>query len=114
MAREYLRLAELILTQESSRIAAGALLYESAKQCINAVANLQMMNPVSTGAKLRFLLDLSEREPGYPEIYLNWRAANLLHVNADRGLLTDRNFDDAWESSHAFIIQLLEIYSHTV
>ena len=111
MAREYLRLAELILIQEKSRIAAGALLYESAKQCVNAVANLQRMNPVTTRAKRQFLIELSERGAGYLDIYLNWRAANLLHVNADRGLLSDVNFDDAWESSHAFINQMLQIYA---
>ena len=38
-------------------------MYESAKQCINAVANLRGDNPAAMGAKLSALRAVSEREP---------------------------------------------------
>ena len=47
-AREYRRLADLLLTRENAPEAAGDLLYAAAKQCINAVANQRGVNPAST------------------------------------------------------------------
>ena len=97
------------MNQEGSRVAAGALIYEAAKQCINAVANLQCINPVATGAKRRFLISLVDSESAASDLLLNWRAAELLHINADRDNVSEQNFNDAWERVQAFIIQMLQI-----
>ena len=109
LSREYRRIAQLVLDQEGSRIAAGALIYEAAKQCINAVANLQSINPVATGAKRRFLINLANAESTSSELLLNWRAAELLHINADRDNISEQEFGDAWERVQAFIVQMLQI-----
>ena len=111
LARDYRRLAQLMLELEDSPIAAGALLYEAAKQCINAVANRQGINPATTGAKRRFLFGLAERGASAPNLLLNWRYADALHVNADRGHLSESNYSDAWSGTQAFIDQMLEIYA---
>ena len=104
-AREYRRLAELLLEREDCPIAAGTLLYESAKQCIN---------PGSTGAKRRFLNELAGVESAVPNLLLNWRNANLLHVHADRGHLSRGDFEVAWASAQTFIDQMLLIYGGNV
>ena len=63
MARNYRSRAQILLERDSDLDSAGALLYESAKQCINAVANQQGENPGPTRAKMRFLRDLVEQDP---------------------------------------------------
>ena len=110
-ARNYRRQAELLRERDGDNDSAGILLYESAKQCINALANQQGSNPTSTGAKLRFLSSVAEREPPGLNLMRNWRSANLLHVHADRGHLTDNQFVDAWTEAQAFIDQMLFIYA---
>ena len=111
MATDYRRLAQLVLEREASPIAAGALLYEASKQCINAVANLQGVNPATTSAKRHFLIGLTERGTSTSDLLLNWRYANQLHVNADRAHLTESGYLDAWSGSQTFITQMLEIYA---
>lgn len=101
------------MDQEGSRVAAGALICEAAKQCINAVANLQRINPVATGAKRRFLMSLVSADATASDLLLNWRAAELLHINADRGNVSEQNFNDAWQRFRAFIIQMLQIYARS-
>ena len=53
--------ADLLLTQYHKSEPAGALMYEAAKQCINSVANLNGLNPGSTGAKRRYLESVALR-----------------------------------------------------
>ena len=89
---------------------AGILLYESAKQCINALANQRGNDPTSTGAKVRFLRGIAEREPSSLNLMGNWRFATLLHIHADRGHLTDGEFTQAWGRAQTFIDQMLLIY----
>ena len=55
MARNYRSQAQMLLDRDSDLDSAGALLYESAKQCINAVAIQRGENPGPTRAKIRFL-----------------------------------------------------------
>lgn len=111
LANEYMRIAQSVLDGDSFQVAAGALIYEAAKQCVNAVANQQLMNPVATSAKRRFLISLAERESGVSDLLLNWRAAELLHINADRANMSNDDFNYAWDRAQAFIIQMLQIYS---
>ena len=110
-ARNYRLQAErLLLEQYTDLDSAGALLYESAKQCINAIANQQGLNPVSTGAKRRFLRSLAEEVTGSPDLMQAWRSVETLHVHADRGHLAPPDFLEAWTNAQAFIDQMLLIY----
>ena len=86
------------------------LLYESAKQCINAVANLHGTNPGTTGAKMNALRAISEQEPDDLNLVDNWNAATKLHVHADRGNLTDSEFAEMWEQAQHFTDAMLAIY----
>ena len=111
MARNYLRQAQLLLDRDDDIDSAGALLYESAKQCINAVANQQGENPGPTGAKIRFLHAISERQLTTPDLLKNWQNATQLHIHADRGHLTRSAFMENWRAAQTFINQMLLIYA---
>ena len=113
LSKEYLRLAHAVLDREGFHPAAGALIYEAAKQCINAVANQRRISPVATGAKRRFLISLAETEADVSDLLLNWRAAELLHINADRDNISGENFHDAWYRAQTFISQMHHIYSRS-
>ena len=56
--------ANLLLTQYGKPDSAGALIYESAKQCINAIANWNGQNPGATGGKTRHLETIAAQPPG--------------------------------------------------
>ena len=111
-ARDYRRLAELLREQEGGDGAAGAILYEAAKQCINAVANQHGVNPGPTGAKVRFLDSLAEVEMEIPYLLRNWHSASDLHINADRLTMRQDDLETAWSNGQTFIAQMLQIYAH--
>ena len=50
-ATSYHEDANLMLERYGKPYSAAALLYEAAKQCVNAVANLSSQNPGAVGAK---------------------------------------------------------------
>ena len=50
--------ADLMLERYDKPYSAAALLYESAKQCVNAVANLNGQNPGAVGAKRAYIRNL--------------------------------------------------------
>ena len=110
-ARNYRRQARLLLEREQDPDCAGALLYESVKQCINALANQQGIDPLSTAAKFHFLRDLTGVEPGLPYPIQRWRAADRLHINADRGHLAAPQFMEYWAQAESLIDDLLELYA---
>ena len=112
-ARRYQRQAQLLLERDSDPDSAGILLYESAKQCINALANQQGTNPAATGEKMRFLFGVAEQETEYPNLVANWRVGAALHVHADRGHLTESKFMESWQAAQTFIDQMLLIYAHS-
>ena len=109
-AREYRRLADLLLERERSPEAAGELLYAAAKQCINAVANQQGENPLPTAAKFHFLRRLAA-PPAAADLVDSWRAADRLHINADQRNLAPTDFRQDWDKTQAFIDQMLAIYA---
>ncbi len=113
-AREYRRIARSIGGHEGDNDASGALLYEAAKQCINAVASQQGLNPGPTGSKIRFLRDLASGVGAMPNLLDNWQAASALHVNADRLHLSEAEFETAWTDAQVFIDQMLEIYAFSL
>ena len=110
-SRNYRRQAQLLLDRDHDLDSASALLYESAKQCINAVANQNGNNPGPTGAKVRYLEGLAERDPEDSNLILNWQFAGKLHIHADRGHLNLPNFMEAWSRTQTFIDQMLQIYA---
>ena len=110
-ARNYRRQAQLLLERDFDLDSAGALLYESAKQCINAVANQAGVNPGSTGAKHRFLHIVAERGTAPSDLMRNWYAAGKLHIHADRGHLDPSDFMENWRAAQTFINQMLLIYA---
>ena len=112
MARNYRDRAELLRERYSDSNSAGALLYESAKQCINAVANQRGENPATTGAKIRALQSVADEErERIPNLMANWRAAVGLHIHADRLHLSDEEFREFWNYAHVFIGDMLDIYA---
>ena len=111
-AQSYLDDANLLLTQYDKRDSAGALLYESAKQCINAIANRNGQNPGATGAKTRYLETFAtESAVRRYNLAESWDSAMQLHIHADRGHLSAQDFEEAWLSAQAFIANMLGIYA---
>lgn len=110
-ATSYREDANLMLERYNKPYSAAALIYESAKQCINAVANLRGQNPGAVGAKRAFLRNLTSRPPGNRfDLTRGWESATQLHIHADRGHLTQNDFRDAWQAAQAFIDDMLAIY----
>ena len=110
-ATSYREDAGLMLEQYDKPYSAAALLYESAKQSINAIANLRGQNPGAVGAKKAYLRNLISRPPGNRyDLLRGWDAATRLHIHADRGHLTEDLFRDAWQTAQTFINDMLTIY----
>ena len=103
--------AILLLDHHSKPDSAAALIYESAKQCINAVANLNGQNPGAVGAKRAYLRSLTRQYPGNQfNLIHGWEFATRLHIHADRSHLAGDLFRDAWQVTQAFIDDMLTIY----
>ncbi len=111
-ARNYRRQAALLWQRDSDHDSAAALLYESAKQYINAVANLRGDNPATVAAKVRSLRQVAESQAAPPDLVENWQAAVRLHIHADRGHLTQIQFAESWEKGQLFIHQMVQVYSN--
>ena len=110
-ARNYLQKAEMLLNEYDDPDSSGALMYEAAKQCINAIANLRGVNPGSTVGKVSELRSFVEEQPGPTDLMRDWGHANKLHIHADRELLTDDEYAAAWEGARSFIDDMLAIYA---
>ena len=108
-ARNYLQKSEILLNQYADPDSAGALMYEAAKQCVNAVANRRGANPGTTGGKVNVLRSVAVDEPDYPDLMWRWRHANKLHIHADREILSDEEFMASWYWTRAFIDDMLTI-----
>ena len=111
-AVNYRRQAQAMLARDNDLDCAGALIYESAKQCINALANQQGSNPAATGAKERFLFAFAEQNDVPLGLVSRWKFATRLHVHADRGHLAEPDFMEHWQEAQTFIDQMLNLYSH--
>lgn len=104
--------ANLMLERYNKPYSAAALIYESAKQCINAIANLSGQNPGAVGAKKAYLINLISQPFGSQfDLLRGWDSATQLHIHADRGHLTRSDFRDAWQAAQAFIDDMLAIYA---
>ena len=121
-ARQFRDLAQVILeaspiTGEYTDIlvdTAGALMYEAAKQWVNAVANLRGHDPQTNQEKLAELRDIEagHANDGSKLIY-GARAAWHLHVNADQSQLMRREFDLYFSATVLFADEMSAIYHST-
>ena len=104
--------ANLLMQQYGRRDSAGALLYESAKQCINALANQAGRNPGTTGAKTAYLHTVANQLPGNRfNLVSGFQAASQLHLHADRGHLSAADFEIVHRDAQIFIANMLAIYA---
>ena len=108
-ARRYRHNANALRSQ-GENASAGALLYEAAKSCINAVANQQGSNPVKTAVKFRFLQSLAAVTVTESDLIDGWDNAESLHTHADQFHLDDSDFSMAYSAAQAFIAEMLDIY----
>lgn len=88
----------------------GALLYESAKQCVNAVANQQRQSPGYTKAKTVYVRSIAGQylHAGF-DLADGWQSASHLHIHADRGHLNEEDFHRDWLVIQSFIADMLDI-----
>ena len=122
-AGEYYELAQGFLTLASGdtgaaaadiRVAAGgALLYEAAKQCVNAVANLNGRDPQANHEKMAALRAIANAHPAYPQLISGSRTAWDLHIHADQGNLALTDLASAMQQTRQFIIDMQSIYRAT-
>ena len=122
-AGQYQTLAQSLLADASVAVAvadaeiltaaAGALLYEAAKQCVNAVANLNGRDPQGNHEKMAELRTIANAHPNYPDLQDNSREAWHLHIHADQVNLTPDELATALERTARFISDLRSIYRAT-
>ena len=120
-AGEYYELAQGFLTRASGDAeaadilvaAGGALLYEAAKQCVNAVANLTGRDPQANHEKMAALRVIANAHPTYPNLIGDSRMAWELHIHADQEHLTPRELTAYSESTRRFIMDMRSIYRAT-
>ena len=110
-AHNYRRQADLLLQRDADTDCAGALLYEAAKQCINAVANQRGQNPGTTGGKVNVLREIAAEQPDSQRLIRNWQGADKLHIHADRDNLNSAEFGVHWQQAQAFVNAMLTIYN---
>ena len=110
-ARNFRRQAELLLERDDDLDCAGALIYESAKQCINAVANQEGLNPTRTGNKERFLMSIAQLDNAPQALVRLWKLADQLHIYSDREHLSRAAFMEAWVGSLLFVDNMLTMYA---
>ena len=117
-AGEYQGLAQDILARVSGDLdpgdtlvaTAGALLYEAAKQCVNAVANLNGRDPQANHEKMAELLHIVNAHPNYPNLIDGAASAWLLHIHADQANLTRDEFAPALARTGRFVADMRAIY----
>ena len=108
-ARRYWHNANTLRSQ-GENASAGALLYEAAKSCINAVANQQGSNPVKTAVKFLFLQSFAAATATESDLFDGWGGAESLHTHADQFHLDDSDFSMAYSAAQTFIVEMLDIY----
>ena len=120
-AGEYYELAQGFLARASGDAGAadilvaagGALLYEAAKQCVNAVANLNGRDPQANHEKMAALRAIANTHPAYPNLIKGSRTAWDLHIHADQGNLALTDLASALEQTRQFIMDMRSIYRDT-
>ena len=117
-AGEYYELAPAILARASGAADAadiltassGALLYEAAKQCVNAVANLNGRDPQANHEKMAELSAIANAHPSYTSLIRDAGASWALHIHADQANLPPDDLASALEQTRRFIVDMRRIY----
>ena len=118
-ADAYRELAQELLEQSPLAIgpraeiltdAAGALLYEAAKQYVNAVANLRGRDPHDNRAKMDAINSIAAEGFTVFDLVEGSRAAWELHIHADQGNLTPNGFLERFNDAADFIDEMQAIY----
>ncbi len=117
-AGEYQELAQRLLADSSNSNgetdiqadAAGALLYEAAKQSVNAVANLRGQDPQENQAKLAELRNIAQDYPEVPNLTRGAREAWNLHIHADQAGLAPAELTAQFSGATAFVNAMRRIY----
>ena len=116
-ARQYRELAQIVLSVSTDLVehdilaaGAGALLYESAKQSVDAVANLHGRDPKGNHEKLEEIYRVMADYPSYSNLLLGAAATWYLHIHADQFDLTRDEFDQNFTATVSFIREMLTIY----
>lgn len=118
-ADEYRELARELLEQSSRARAlraevlaasAGALLYEAAKQCVNAVANLRGRDPQDNRAKLDEISAIIAQGLTPFNVRGGTRTAWDLHIHADQGNLSPEDFRERFTATTEFVNEMQAIY----
>jgi len=108
-AANYLQDAQLLLSRNRKESAAS-LLYEAAKSCINAVANLHGENPGPTINKTRVFREITAQLPDGALLQAGWDAARTLHTHSDQHFLSESDFNDNVDAAIAFVQQMLVLF----
>ena len=90
--------------------AAGALMYEAAKQCVNAVANLHGRDPQDNRAKMGEINAIVAEGFTVFDLVEGSRAAWELHIHADQATLLPDRFGDRFNTAADFIDEMQAIY----
>ena len=120
-AGEYYELAQDFLARASGDAGAadilvaagGALLYEAAKQCVNAVANLNGRDPQGNHEKMAALRAIANAHPAYTRLIRDSGQSWALHIHADQGDLLPDELATALERAARFIADMRSIYRAT-
>ena len=89
---------------------AGALLYEAAKQCVNAVANLRGNDPQDNHAKVAEVRAIIAEGLTSYDLRGGARAAWELHIHADQGGLLPDRFAGRFAMAADFVDEMQAIY----
>ena len=118
-AEAYRELAQELLEQSSRATAtrspiladsAGAPLYEAAKQCVNAVANLHGRDPQENHAKIAEIRRIIADNQTSVDLQDGAHSAWELHIHADQGNLSPEGFRERFTLTIAFIAEMQAIY----
>ena len=116
-ARQYQELAQIVMAMPTNIVegniryaSAGALLYEAAKQCVNAVSNLRGQDPKGNREKLSAINGMIADNPAYSTLLDGLTSAWYLHIHADQFDLSSDEFNHHYNVVSAFATQMLAIY----
>lgn len=112
LAQELLEQSSLTAAARSAILAdsAGALIYEAAKQSVNAVANLRGRDPQDNHAKLAEIRSIIADSLTSLDLRDGADSAWRLHIHADQGNLTPASFSEHFANATAFVEEMQAIY----
>ena len=112
LARELLEQSSRALATRSAILtdSAGALIYEAAKQSVNAVANLRGRDPQDNHAKLAEIRSIIADSLTSLDLRDGADSAWQLHIHADQGNLTPASFSEHFANAADFVDEMQAIF----